>query len=105
MFNGLYPALMALAAAFVLVPGLPLIPVIVATQTLNALLLPVVLAFVVRLANDGTLMGRHAGSILAWRRTAVGEVAVRDLTEMDRGGLKRSFLFPLSREQREDACG
>ena len=75
VFNGLYTALIALAAAFVLVPGLPLIPVIVATQTLNGLLLPVVLVFVGRLANDGALMGRHTNgrvfNLLAYGTTAV----------------------------------
>jgi Mn2+/Fe2+ NRAMP family transporter len=59
-FNGLYTALITLAAAFVLVPGLPLIAVIVATQTLNGLLLPVMLVSAVRLANDGTIMGRYS---------------------------------------------
>jgi NRAMP (natural resistance-associated macrophage protein)-like metal ion transporter len=75
VFNGLYTALIALAAAFVLVPGLPLIPVILATQTLNGLLLPVVLVFVVRLANDGALMGTHTNgrvfNLLAYGTTAV----------------------------------
>ena len=75
VFNGLYTALIGLAAAFVLVPGLPLIPVIVATQTLNGVLLPVVLVFVVRLANDGTLLGRHTNgrvfNVLAYGTTAV----------------------------------
>jgi Mn2+/Fe2+ NRAMP family transporter len=59
LFNGLYTALIALAAVFVLVPNLPLIPVILATQTLNGVLLPVVLVFVVRLANDRSIMGPH----------------------------------------------
>jgi Mn2+/Fe2+ NRAMP family transporter len=75
VFNGLYTALIALAAGFVLVPGLPLIPVILATQTLNGLLLPVVLVFVVRLANDGTLMGKHTNgrvfNLLAYGTTAI----------------------------------
>ena len=36
----LYTALIAIGAAFVLIPGLPLIQVIVATQFLNGVLLP-----------------------------------------------------------------
>jgi Mn2+/Fe2+ NRAMP family transporter len=59
LFNGLYTALIALAAAFVLAPNLPLIQVILATQTLNGVLLPVVLVFVVRLANDRSILGHH----------------------------------------------
>jgi Mn2+/Fe2+ NRAMP family transporter len=74
-FNGLYTALIALAAVFVLVPGLPLIQVIVATQTLNGLLLPVVLVFIVRLANDRAIMRGHTNgrifNVLAYGTTAV----------------------------------
>jgi Mn2+/Fe2+ NRAMP family transporter len=64
IFNGLYTALIALAAAFVLIPGLPLIQVIVATQFLNGLLLPIVLIFVLRLVNNADIMGKHTNSML-----------------------------------------
>jgi len=74
-FNSLYTALIALAAVFVLAPGLPLLQVIVATQTLNGLLLPVVLIFVVRLANDHVIMQGHTNgrvfNALAYGTTAV----------------------------------
>jgi NRAMP (natural resistance-associated macrophage protein)-like metal ion transporter len=75
IFNGLYTALIAIAAAFVLIPGLPLIQVIVATQFLNGLLLPIVLIFVLRLVNDRDLMGEHTNNrifnILSYGTTAV----------------------------------
>jgi NRAMP (natural resistance-associated macrophage protein)-like metal ion transporter len=75
MFNGIYTALIAIAAAFVLLPGLPLIQVIVATQFLNGLLLPIVLIFVLRLVNDKNLMGEHTNSrlfnILSYGTTAI----------------------------------
>ncbi|HLZ31824.1 MAG TPA: Nramp family divalent metal transporter [Chloroflexota bacterium] len=75
IFNFLYTALIALAAAFVLIPGLPLIQVIVATQFLNGLLLPIILIFVVRLVNDRDLMGDHINSrlfnVLSYGTTAV----------------------------------
>jgi Mn2+/Fe2+ NRAMP family transporter len=63
IFNGLYTALIAIAAAFVLLPGLPLFQVIVATQFLNGLLLPIVLIFVLRLVNDRELMGEHTNNL------------------------------------------
>ena len=63
IFNGLYTALIVIAAAFVLVPGLPLFQVIVATQFLNGLLLPIVLIFVLRLVNDRQLMGDQTNSL------------------------------------------
>jgi Mn2+/Fe2+ NRAMP family transporter len=64
IFNGLYTALIAIAAAFVLIPGLPLIQVIVATQFLNGLLLPIVLIFVLCLVNNPDIMGEHTNSPL-----------------------------------------
>jgi Mn2+/Fe2+ NRAMP family transporter len=75
IFNGLYSALIVIAAAFVLIPGLPLIQVIVATQFLNGLLLPIVLIFVLRLVNDRDLMGEHTNNrifnILSYGTTAI----------------------------------
>src|SRR5579859_1905139 len=75
IFNGLYTALIAITAAFVLIPGLPLIQVIVATQFLNGLLLPIVLIFVLRLVNDRELMGQYTNNrifnILSYGTTAI----------------------------------
>jgi NRAMP (natural resistance-associated macrophage protein)-like metal ion transporter len=64
IFNGIYTALIAIAAAFVLLPGLPLFEVIVTTQFLNGMLLPVVLIFVLKLVNDRELMGKHTNNLL-----------------------------------------
>jgi Mn2+/Fe2+ NRAMP family transporter len=75
IFNGLYTALIALGAAFVLIPGLPLIQVIVATQLLNGVLLPIVLVFVLRLVNDKDLMGSYTNgpvfNVLSYATTAI----------------------------------
>ncbi|MBV9171293.1 MAG: divalent metal cation transporter [Chloroflexi bacterium] len=75
IFNGLYTALIVIAALFVLIPGLPLIQVIVATQFLNGLLLPIVLVFVLRLVNDRLLMGRYTNgrwfNVLSYATTGV----------------------------------
>jgi len=75
VFNGLYTVLIAAAAAFVLVPGLPLLQVILGTQTLNGVLLPVVLIFLVKLANDRRIMRGHTNgrifNVLAWGTTCV----------------------------------
>jgi len=74
IFNGLYTALIAIGAAFVLIPGLPLIQAIVATQFLNGLLLPIVLVFVLKLVNDKELMGKYtngrAFNIISYATTA-----------------------------------
>jgi Mn2+/Fe2+ NRAMP family transporter len=75
IFNGIYTLLIAIAAAFVLLPNLPLIQVIVATQFLNGLLLPIVLVFVLRLVNDRDLMGSYTNSrvfnVLSYGTTAI----------------------------------
>jgi len=59
----------------VLIPGLDLIPVIVGSQYLQGLLLPIVLVFMVLLVNDERLMGRHRngriGNVLAWGAVAI----------------------------------
>jgi Mn2+/Fe2+ NRAMP family transporter len=47
------------AAAAVLVPGVPLVPVLVLSQVLNALLLLPLLLFMYGLARDAELMGEH----------------------------------------------
>ena len=49
--------LLASGAAAALLPGIPLISLLIAVQTLNGLLLPVVLAFLLLLASDRRLMG------------------------------------------------
>jgi NRAMP (natural resistance-associated macrophage protein)-like metal ion transporter len=56
-FYGLLVFFIATAAFVVLIPGLPLVEVMLMAQVLNALLLPFVLAFVMILASDRKLMG------------------------------------------------
>ena len=80
IFFGIYTFVLALGALIVLLPGIDPIPVIVASQNLQGLLLPVVLVFMVLLVNDERLMGKHRngrkGNVLAW--TAVGLVIALD---------------------------
>lgn len=57
IFYGLFLTVLAGSAAVVLWPGLPLVPVMVASQALNGILLPAVLVIILRLVNDRRLMG------------------------------------------------
>ena len=79
-FFGIYTFVLVLGALVVLLPGIDPIPLILASQNLQGLLLPVVLIFMVLLVNDRRLMGRHANgrraNILAW--AAVGLVVLLD---------------------------
>ena len=56
-FYGLIIFFIVIAAFFVLIPGLPLVEVMLMAQVINALLLPFVLVFVMLLASDKALMG------------------------------------------------
>ena len=80
-FFSIYTFVLAAGALIVLIPGLDLLPVIIASQNLQGLLLPVVLVFMVLLVNDARLMGAHRngriGNVLAW--AAVGLVVVLDV--------------------------
>jgi len=86
-FFGIYTFVLGFGALIVLIPGLDLLPVILASQNLQGLLLPVVLIFMVILVNDERLMGKHrngpAGNVLAWG--AVGLVVVLDVVLLGTG--------------------
>jgi len=79
-FFSIYTFVLAIGALVVLIPGLDLIPIIVGSQYVQGLLLPIVLVFMVLLVNDERLMGRHrngrVANVLAW--AAVGLVVVLD---------------------------
>jgi len=70
VFQGLYTGLLILGAIVALWPGLNVIELLVYTQVLNGLLLPVVLIAILLLANDREVMGRHVNgrlyNLLAW---------------------------------------
>jgi Mn2+/Fe2+ NRAMP family transporter len=58
IFFGIYTTLIVLGAAIVLLPLRSLIRTMMASQTLNGVLLPVILVVMLRLVNDKRLMGR-----------------------------------------------
>jgi Mn2+/Fe2+ NRAMP family transporter len=70
MFIGLFTLLLVLGAIVALIPGLPVFALLIAIQTLNGMLLPVVLIFILRLINDRRLVGDLANgrvyNLLAW---------------------------------------
>jgi Mn2+/Fe2+ NRAMP family transporter len=81
--------MVVVAAALVLIPGAPLIPILFLSQALNAVLLLVLLPFMRRLARDPTVMGAHAightgrlltGLALALVAVSVGALAVLSVT-------------------------
>jgi Mn2+/Fe2+ NRAMP family transporter len=59
VFMGIVTGLIALGAAISLLPGLPIIQVLLVIQVVNGVLLPVVLIAALRLTNDRELMGDY----------------------------------------------
>lgn len=59
-FMGIFTGLIVLGAAITLVPGLPLVPLLILAQIVNGLLLPVILISIVRLAGSRDVLGNHA---------------------------------------------
>jgi NRAMP (natural resistance-associated macrophage protein)-like metal ion transporter len=74
-FLGIFTFLVALGALIAMLPGLPIIRVLLITQVINGVLLPVILIAVLRLVNDRELMGRHVNgplyNIAAWTTAVI----------------------------------
>ncbi len=74
-FYTLYTAIVALGAAVVLIPRLPLLRIMLVSQVVNGMLLPFILVFMLLLVNDPKIMGRHRNgpwfNAIAWTTTVV----------------------------------
>lgn len=70
MFFGIHTALIVLGAAVILLPIKSLVQTMLASQTLNGVVLPIILIVMLRLINDRKLMGKFANpkayNVLAW---------------------------------------
>jgi Mn2+/Fe2+ NRAMP family transporter len=64
LFYGAFGLVTVLGVAFVLIPGMPLVPILVLTQVVNAVLLLPLLAFMYGIARDRDLMGQYTASKL-----------------------------------------
>jgi Mn2+/Fe2+ NRAMP family transporter len=60
IFYGIFTVILVIGAGVVMIPGLDPIGAIVSSQYLQGLFLPIVLAFIVKLASSRTLLGEHA---------------------------------------------
>jgi Mn2+/Fe2+ NRAMP family transporter len=74
-FYWFYTALIVLGAGVVLWPDFPLVRVIILSQVLNGVLLPVIMIFMLQLINKTELMGKHTNSTwfnwVAWATAAI----------------------------------
>lgn len=75
LFYGLYTILIVISAMAVLLPGIPLFRLMWLSQSVNAILLPVILVLMLRIANDRRILGRHVNArwmnVVAWVTTAL----------------------------------
>lgn len=74
-FLGIFTALILIGCLVALIPGIPQIRLLLVTQCINGLLLPIILGAVVTLANNEEIMGKHkntfAFNLVAWTITGV----------------------------------
>jgi NRAMP (natural resistance-associated macrophage protein)-like metal ion transporter len=78
LFFTLFVGLLAVGAGIMLIPGVPISGVAIGTQVLDGILLPVLLVFVIMLANDRRLLGRRRNGPI-YNVIAVGLAAVLSL--------------------------
>jgi NRAMP (natural resistance-associated macrophage protein)-like metal ion transporter len=75
VFYWLYTLLIAGGAAVVLLPNFPLVKMMLLSQFLNGLLVPVIIVFMLRLINRRDLMGKYKNSplfnIVAWATVVI----------------------------------
>lgn len=88
VFYGLYATIIILSALVVLIPGIPLFPIMWLSQSMNAILLPVLLVLVLKLANDRRVMGE-------WANRRVQNVLVVALTALIGVITVALFVLPL----------
>jgi Mn2+/Fe2+ NRAMP family transporter len=70
VFNGLLTAFILIPALVAIVPDLPLVKVMLLSQDVNGVLLPVILIYVLKIINDPAVMGDHVNgrsyNAIAW---------------------------------------
>lgn len=75
IFLGIFTFLIAVGGIVAMIPGLPLFDVLLVTQVINGLLLPVLLVSILRLVNNRELMGAHTNggvyNAASWLTAAV----------------------------------
>ena len=65
VFFGIFTGLIAIGALAVLIPGVPLVPMILLSQEINGLILAAILVYMIVLVNDRRIMGRYVNDRLA----------------------------------------
>jgi len=59
IFNSIFTGTIVIATLIAIIPNLPIVPLLLNLQVLNALMLPILLIFIIRLINNKDLMGSY----------------------------------------------
>lgn len=78
LFFTIFIGLLVFGAGIMLIPGVPIAGVAIGTQTVDGILLPIMLVFIIVLANDRRLLGRRRNGV-AYNVIAVGLAGVLTL--------------------------
>ncbi len=74
IFNGLLTFFVFVPAAVAIIPHLPLVKVMLLSQDVNSILLPIILIYVLKIVNDRSVMGDHVNgpvyNTVAWAFSA-----------------------------------
>ncbi len=80
VFVGLFTALVILGALVAMIPGVPVVTLLLVVQVIDGVLLPIELFFIMRLINDKQIMGRYANgrlyNVVAWTAVLAITLAV-----------------------------
>jgi Mn2+/Fe2+ NRAMP family transporter len=64
LFFTIFIGLLVIGAGIMMIPGVPIAGVAIGTQTLDGILLPILLVFIIILANDRRLLGRRRNGLI-----------------------------------------
>lgn len=75
IFNGIFTGMLLFGVAVALIPGLPLIQLLIIVQVINGILLPIILVYILQLVNNPTIMGKYVNrrteNIVAYATTVL----------------------------------
>lgn len=80
VFHGLYAGMIFVCAILILIPNIPLMEILLFSQVINGILLPVILVLMLLIINDKRIMGEYVNSrlynIIAWLITVIITILV-----------------------------
>jgi Mn2+/Fe2+ NRAMP family transporter len=80
VFRWLFTGMLVVGAVVAMLPHIPVVPLLVAIQVLNGVLLPMILLFLLLLSNDARLMGHlkngRLANVLGWSAFVFVSLAV-----------------------------